>query len=151
MAEVLSTTASILAVVGFVAESSKILLKICRGVTAMPEDVCQSLQSLKSLHEIMANLQQTGTRLGFSQSFPAHLHDRFSECLKDLKIFEAKLNKVHAKIGKKTHKHDWEDKAKISWHRMRWALKGEEEIRRFFERVKLYHSEFSLALLTLLL
>lgn len=151
MAEPLSTIASILAVLGFAAESSKIILKICRGVSSMPNDVCQSLQSLQSLHEIMANLQKTGANLGSSRNFPAHLCARLGEYLEDLKQFEAKLNRIHTKIGKKAHKHEWEEKVIMSWQRIRWALKGEEEIRRFFEKMKLYHIEFSMALLTLLL
>lgn len=106
MAEPLSTTASILAVLGFAAESSKIILQICHGVSTMPNDVCQSLQSLQSFHEIMANFQQTDTNLDSSHSFPAHLCARLGECLKDLKSFETKLNKIHAKIGKKGRKHE---------------------------------------------
>jgi hypothetical protein len=94
MSDPLSTTASVMTVIAFAAESSKILFKVFRGVTSMPIDVQASLQSLKSLHETMNNLQQTGTKLDPNHKFPAHFCRRLNECLNDLEALEAKIDNI---------------------------------------------------------
>ncbi len=94
MSDPLSTTASVTTVIAFAAESSKILFKVFRGVTSMPIDVQASLQSLKSLHETMNNLQQTGTKLDPNHKFPAHFCRRLNECLNDLEALEAKIDNI---------------------------------------------------------
>lgn len=151
MAEPLSTTASIMAVVGFAAESSKIMFKFFHGVNSMPANVHESLLALKSLHVTMTNLQQSGTKLDPKYKFPTHFCHRLSECLHDLKAFEAKIGKIDAKFGKKgTRKCDWDGKTRRSWERVRWLLVGEQETGKFLEKVKAYQNEFFLELLILL-
>lgn len=72
--------------------------------------------------------------------------------MNDLETLEAKIGKVDVKFGKKgTRKGYWDGKARRSWERVRWLMIGEQEMGKFLKKVNLYHIEFSLELLTLLL
>ncbi|KAL8714062.1 MAG: hypothetical protein Q9225_006637 [Loekoesia sp. 1 TL-2023] len=151
MVEPLSATASIIAVVGFAAESSKLMFKVFQGVVHRPANIHDASLALKSLYVTLTNLQQRSTKLDPKYEFPAHFCQRLNDCLKDLKTFEAKIGKVDAILGKEgTRKRDWDGKTRRSWERIRWLLVGEQETRRFLEKVKLYQNEFSLELLGLL-
>ena len=151
MVEPLSTTASVLAVVGFAAEYSKTVFNFFRGIASTTANVHESFLALKSLHITMTNLQQTGTKLDPKYKFPTHFCHRLSECLNDLKKFEIKISKIDAKFAKKKScKRDWDGKARRSWERVRWLLIGEQETGRFLEKVKSYQNEFFLELLMLL-
>ncbi len=152
MAEPLSTTASVIAVVGFAAQTSQIMFKFFHGVASMPAKVHESLLALKSLHVTMTHLQQCGTKLDPKYKFPTHFCHRLSECLNDLKTFEAKIGKIDANFGKKgSRKRDWDGKTRRSWERVRWLLVGEQETGKFLENVKVYQNGFFLELLILLM
>lgn len=152
MADPLSTTASVVAVVGFAAESSKTIFKVFRGFTSMPANVQESMQSLKSLQITMTNLQQSGLKLDPNHKFSSHFCSRLNECLKDLNAFKIKIAKIEAQFGsKRTRKHNLEGKVRRSCERIRWMLKDEQEIVKFFDKVKIYYIEFSLELSTLIL
>lgn len=151
MAEPLSTTASVLTVVGFAAESSKTVFKFFRGIASMPANVHESLLVLKSLYITMTNLQQSGTKLDPKYKFSPHFCHRLNECLNDLKTFETKIAKIDARFGvKKSCNRNWDGKARRSWERVRWLLIGEQETEKFLQKVKLYQNEFFLELLMLL-
>ncbi|KAL9121111.1 MAG: hypothetical protein Q9187_002335 [Circinaria calcarea] len=99
----------------------------------------------------MTNLQQSGTELDPKYKFSTHFCHRLNQCLNDLKTFEVKIGKIDARFGvKKSCKRDWDGKARRSWERVRWLLIGEQETRKFLEKVKLYQNEFFLELLMLL-
>lgn len=90
------------------------------------------------------SLQQVSTRLDPKYKFPAHFRHRLNECLKDLKAFEAKIGKIDDIFRKKG------GKTRRPWESIRWLLGGEQEARRFLEKVKMYQNEFSTELLGLL-
>ena len=151
MAEPLSTAASIIAVVSFAAESSKVMFKFFEGIAHAPANIHESALALKSLYMTLTNLQQSGTKLDPKYKFPAHFCGRLNDCLTDLKTFEAKIGKIDAKFGKQgTRQHYWDGTTRRSCERVRWLLVGERETRRFLERVKMYQNEFFLELLGLL-
>lgn len=151
MAEPLSTIASVMAMAGFAAESSKTVFNFFRGIASMPANVHESLLALKSLHVTIINLQQSGMKLDPKYKFSSHFCQRLNECLNDLKTFEVKISKIDAKFGKKKScKCDLDGKARRSWERVRWLLVGEQETGRFLEKVKFYQNEFFLELLMLL-
>ena len=62
MAEPLSTTASIIAVVGFAAESSKLAIELFRKLARTPANVHDSLLALTTLHLTLNNLQDCGSK-----------------------------------------------------------------------------------------
>lgn len=150
MAEPLSTTASVMAVIGFAAESSKLMFRSFHGAASMPARVHEFSVALKALNVTLTNLRQTGTKLDPKYSFPAHFCSRLNECLDDLRSFEAKLKKIDVIFGKKNQKkYAWDGKPRRMRERIRWQLLGEQEMGRFWEKMKLYQSEFSLELLCL--
>ncbi|KAL8894464.1 MAG: hypothetical protein Q9192_004300 [Flavoplaca navasiana] len=138
MAEPLSASASIIAVVGFAAESSKLIFSFFQGITHSPATIHDSALALSSLYVTLTNVQQSGTKLGPSYKFPAHFCGRINDCLKDLKTFEAKIDKIDAVFSNRgIRKHDWDTKTRRSWERVRWLLVGEQETRRFLDKVKI--------------
>ena len=151
MAESLSTGASIITVVGFAAESSKLMFRFFHGVAHAPANIHDSALALNSLYVTVTNLQQSGTKLDPKYKFPAHFCGRLNDCLKDLKAFEAKIGKIDAKFGRQgTRKHHWDGTMRRSCERVRWLLVGERETRRFLKRVRITQNEFFLELLGLL-
>ncbi|KAL9024061.1 MAG: hypothetical protein Q9180_008010 [Flavoplaca navasiana] len=152
MAEPLSASASIIAVVGFAAESSKLIFSFFQGITHAPATIHDSALALSSLYLTLTKLHQSGTKLDTNYKFPAHFCGRLNDCLKDLRTFEAKRDKIDAVFSNRgTRKHDWDTKTRRSWERVRWLLVGEQETRRFLEKVKMYQNEFILELLGLLM
>ena len=152
MAEPLSASASIIAVVGFAAESSKLIFCFFQGITHAPANIHDSALALSSLYVTLTNLQKSGTKLDPNYKFPAHFCGRLNDCLKDLKGFEAKIGKIDAVFSNQgTRKHDWDTITRRSWERVEWLLVGEQETRRFLDKVKMYQNEFILELLGLLM
>lgn len=151
MAEPLSTVASTIAIVGFAVDSTKVVFKFFHELARMPAAVHDSLITLNSFHVTLTRLQQSSTKLDSKYTFPAHFCRRISECLQDLKTFEAKIGETDAILDKKrSHKRNWNGKTRRSWERVRWLLMGEQDTKRFLDKVKAYQNEFSLELLFLL-
>lgn len=151
MTEPLSTTASAIAMAGFAAESSKLVFKFFHGVASAPANIHSASIALRSLHVTLTNLRESGTKLDPQYKFSTHFCRRLNDCLKDLNTFEAKIGKIDAIFGKEgTRQRPSDKRARRLWERVRWLLLGEQETRRFLEKVKLYHNEFSLELLVLL-
>ena len=151
MAEPLSTAASTIAVVGFAAESSKLVFRFFHDLAHMPAYLHDSFLALNSLHVTLDHLQEHGARPNAKYRFSAHFCDRINECLKDLKAFEVQIAEIDAIFGRKAAlKRDWNGKARRSWERMRWLIVGEQETKRFLEKIKIYQNEFFLELLMLL-
>lgn len=106
MAEPLSTTASIVAVVGFAAESSKLVVELFRKLARTSANVHDSLLAVASLHLILNDLQDCGSKLDQSYRFLAHFQDRVNECLKNLRAFEIKIDEIDAIFdGERTSRH----------------------------------------------
>ncbi|KAL8750150.1 MAG: hypothetical protein Q9184_006529, partial [Pyrenodesmia sp. 2 TL-2023] len=140
-----------MAIAGFVAEFSKLMFKFFHGVASAPANVHDASVALRSLHVTLTNLQQSGTKLDPQYKFSTHFCCRLDDCLKELKTFEAKIGKIDAIFGKEgSRQRPSNNRARRSWGRVRWLLLGEQETRRFLEKVSLYHNEFSLELLGLL-
>lgn len=149
MAEPLSITASTIAVVGLAAECSKLMLSFFHGVKHVPAKVHDALIALRSLHVTLTSLQEIGTKLDPKYKFSTHFCHRLDECLKELKVFEVKIDKIDAKFDKgQIGKRNVETRR--TWGKIRWLLDGQQETKRFLERVKIYQNEFFLELLGLL-
>lgn len=151
MADPLSSIASVIAIAGLAAKSSKIIFKFFNGIPSVPADLKHSLLALQSLHETLTALQRSGTKIDPRHNLPPHICTRLNECLTDLKNFEAKLHNSYAILCQKDVSTQGRDgKARKSWEKVKWLLVGEQAMAKFLERIKLYHAELSLYLLTLL-
>ena len=152
MAEPLSSTASVLAIIACAAESTKVLLKFFRNISRVPENVRHLHVALKSLHITLTSLHDASTRSSSNLHFSSHLRHRLRECLIHLEAWSSKIAKVDNAIDKdRPSCHQWKHKTQRSWQKVKWLLAGEQDISHFLEIIRLYHTEFSLELLTILM
>lgn len=152
MSDPVSAVGSVLAVVACAAETSKILFKFFRCVGSVPRDIHQSSEALRSLQVTLLGLQRCGSQLQPEYRFSSQFNQRLDECLHQLNEWANKIKKADAKFIKKgSLARTWDSKATQSWERIKWIVHGEQEMRRFFENIRLYQSEFSIELLALLL
>lgn len=152
MSDPLSVAASVVAVAGFAAESSKTIFRFFHGMSSASQDVRHSILALQSLHATLTNIQEIGAKLPANYSFPSNLRSRLHECIGELKTFEAKIKKIDSDLQeKKNLRNDWEGKAKRSLKRLKWLLIADQQTAKFLVRMNSYHNEFSLDLLALLL
>lgn len=151
MAEPLSSTASVIAVVVCAAESTEFLFRFFRDTSRVPETVRQLHKALKSLHITLTALQDAGTTSNSHVQFSSHLRQRLRECLTHFEAWSSKIARIDSEIDQsRSNRHQWERKTRRSWQKVKWLIAGEQEFSHFLETIKLYHAEFSLELLTLL-
>lgn len=152
MADPLSSTASVLTIVVCAAESTKYLFKFFHGISRVPESVRQLHRALKSLHVTLTALQDAGTSSSSNVQFSPHLRQRLRECLNHLEAWSTKIGRIDSEIDQsQLSRHQWERKTRRSWQKVKWLIAGEQELSHFLEIIRLYHAEFSLELLTLLM
>ena len=151
MAEPLSSTASVIAVVACATESTKFLFKFFRDISRVPENVRQLHRALESLHITLSALQDAIISSDSDLQFSPHLRQRLRECLRHLKAWSSKIARLDSETDQsRSNRHPWERKTRRSWQKVKWLIAGEQELGHFLEIIKLYHTEFSLELLTLL-
>ena len=152
MAEGLSTAASVLAVAACAAETAKLLFKVFYEASFIPDNVRQLLSALTSLNTTLHSLQECSARLSPRWQFPARFCRRLKECQCHLDEWSRKIAKID---GVLQGQHGVDDKkrsrSRRSWQKLKWLAVGEKELSRFLEMIRLYHTEFSLELLTLLM
>ena len=140
--------------VGHTAESIRHLPKFYRQFARAPAEVQRWLKTLQSLHFTITKLQECGSRLDSKYQFPSYFQQRLLEfasqlqaCVDEVARFNAEADRTEP--GKSLRR--WNGKAKRSWKRIRWIAIGEHEMRQLVDVAKLYHFEFSMELLNLLL
>ena len=152
MADPLSSIASVITVVACAVESTGSLFKFFCGISRVPESVRQLHIALKSLHITLTALQDAGTRSSSNVQFPPHLRQRLRECLIHLEAWSTRIARINSEIDQsRSRRHQWKSKTRRSWHKVKWVMAGEQELSHFLEIIRLYHAEFSLELLTLLM
>ncbi len=152
MAEPLSSVASVIAVAACVADSAKFLFHFFHEVSRVPENIRHLLTALKSLHITLTTLQECGKRLDPNWQFSPQFQQRLGECLSQLEIWSNKVSKIDNDLDKRGTTHNrWDCKTRRSWQKIKWLTAGKHDLNHFLEMVKLYHAEFSLELLTLLM
>ena len=145
MAEGLSTTASVIAVAACAAESAKFLFRAFHEAPMIPDHFRQLLSTLTSLHTTLSALQQCSANREAKLRFPRHFHQSLTECQRQLQVWSTKVAKIDAVLQSR------KNKSHRSWQKIKWLAVGEKDTNRFLEIIKLYHAEFSLQLLALLL
>jgi hypothetical protein len=140
MAEALSVTANIFAVVSFAGESSKFLFEFFRAASGAPEEIQHQILTLRTLCSIFASIHALGSLLPREHAWTNDFQDRLTACTADLHNVESKLKKLHGRLEKGGL---WKTWAKIKW------TADDYYWQRFFARVQMYHATFSLDLLTL--
>ena len=152
MTEPLSSTASVLAVAVCVTQSAKFLFKFFHDVGRIPDNVRQLLTALNSLHATLTALQQCGTSTNPNLRFSPRFCQRLSDCLTQLTLWSTKVAKIDTALNEQgASHHKWERKTRRSWHKIKWLIAGEQDVNRFLEIIRLYHAEFSIELLTVVM
>ena len=153
MSELLSSLASVITVVGSAAESIKALTRFFRQSRNAPVHVHQWLTMLESLRSTLSSLQQYGRNLDPRYQFSSHFQQRLLSCVIQLQICASEIARIDAELLKANSdgKNKWDHKARRSWHRAKWAIVGNHKIKKVMEMLNLYHFEFVMEVLKVLM
>lgn len=153
MSEVLSSVASIVGIAGSATESIKMLLKFLRQFHNAPGQVHQWLITLESLRSTLSSLQQCGQNLDSRYHFSLHFQQRLLNCVIQLQVCATEVAKIDAELAKASpgEKKKWDHKARRSWERAKWAIVGDHKMKKVMRVLNLYHFEFVMELLMVLM
>ena len=153
MSDPLSSLASILTLVGNAAQSTKALVTFFRDFQHAPSEVHEWLMMLESLHSALHTLEQYGSSVDSEQRFSLHLRQRLTGCLNQLQCCATELAKIDAEInkGKSKNKKGRDRGARRSWERTKWAMFGDQKMKRVMNKIQLYHFEIGMELLKILM
>ena len=153
MSELLSSLASILTIAGSATESIKALTTFFRQFRNAPVQVHQWLTMLESLRSTLSSLQQFGRSLDPRHQFSPHFQQRLLSCVIQLQICASEVARIDAELQKANSggKNKWDQKARRSWQRTKWAIVGNHKIKKVMEILNLYHFEFVMELLKVLM
>ena len=153
MSEPLSSLASVITVAGSATESTKVLLTFFRQFRNAPAQVHQWLTMLESLRSTLSNLQQCGRNLDPTYRFSTHFQQRLLGCVIQLQICTSEVARIDAELAKASSdgNKSWDHKARRSWERAKWAIVGDRKMKKVMKMMNLYHFEFVMELLKVLL
>ena len=153
MSELLSSLASVITVAASATDSIKVLVIFFRRFRNAPEQVHQWLTMLESLRSTLASLQQCGRNLDPRYQFSPHFQQRLLSCVIQLQICASEIPKIDAELlnASPDGRNGWEQKARKSWQRAKWALVRNHKIKKTMELMSLYHFEFAMELLKALM
>ena len=152
MAEPLSSLASIITIAGSATESIKVLLTFFRQFRHAPAQVHRWLTMLESLHSTLSRLHQCNQTLDPRYNFSSRFRQRLLSCVTQLQVCTSEIAKIHAELMKTSSDggKKWEHKARRSWERAKWAIVGDHKIKKVMKLMNLYHFEFVMELLMVL-
>lgn len=152
MSEPLSSLASVIGIAGGATESIKVLLTFFRKFRNAPAQVHQWLTMLESLRTTLSSLQQCGQNLDPRYRFSAHFQQRLLSCVTRLRICTNEVARVDAELTKAStdEKKKWDYKARRSWERAKWVIVGDHRMKKVTKIMSLYHFEFVMELLKML-
>ena len=153
MSELLSSLASVLTIAASATESIKVLSTFFRQFRNAPAQVHQWLSMLESLSSTLSSLQQCGRNLDPRYQFSSHFQQRLLSCVIQLQICASEVAKIDAELIKahSDGKNKWDHKARRSWQRAKWAMVGNHKMKKVMEMMNMYHFEFVMELLKVLL
>ncbi len=153
MSELVSSLASIITIVGSASEPIKVLLIFFRQFRNAPAQVHQWLTMLESLRSTLSSLQQCSRNLDSRYHFSLHFQQRLLSCAIQLQICASEVARVDAELVKTSSdgKKKWDHKARRSWERAKWAIVGDYKMKKVMRIMNLYHFEFVMELLMVLM
>ena len=107
---------------------------------------------LESLRSTLSSLQQCGRNLDPRYQFSSHFQQRLLSCVTQLQICTSEVARIDAELVKASSggKKKWDDKARRSWERAKWAIVGDHKMKKVMKIMNLYHFEFVMELLKVL-
>jgi hypothetical protein len=153
MADPLSSLASVVTLAGSAAESIKVILKVFCQTRNAPAEVHQWLKMLESLHSTLSSLQQYDRGLDSRYRFSSHFRQRLLSCVTQLQICRDEVARADAELVKASSNEmkKWDSKARRSWQRVKWAIIGDQKMKKSVQIMNLYQFEFVMELLMVLL
>ena len=152
MVDPLSSLASVITIAGSATETIKVLLTFFHQFSHAPSQVHQWLTMLESLRSTLSSLQQCGRNLDPRYKFSSHFQERLLSCVTQLQICTSEAARIDVELVKATSdgKRKWDHKARRSWERAKWAVVGEHKMKKMMKMMSLYHFEFVMELLKML-
>ncbi|KAL8830134.1 MAG: hypothetical protein Q9170_005873 [Blastenia crenularia] len=153
MSDPLSSLASVFTLLGSTTQSTKALIAFFRDFQHAPSEVHEWLVMLESLHSALHTLEQYGSSVDSEQRFSLHLRERLAGCSNQLQCCATEVAKIDAEINKSKSK----DKkgrnrgARRSWERTKWAMFGDQKMKRIMSKIQFYHFEVGMELLKILI
>lgn len=142
MCDPLSITASVLAVVGFAAQSCGCLCHFLRSISEVSEDVQHHVATLQALQETFAGIAALEKDVPICTLIQPAFKARLEECMIDLQDMERFIKPFHMQLK--------EGRGRRMWTRFRWfSTSQQHRLQRYFARIEIYHTNFSLDLLLL--
>lgn len=153
MSDPLSTLASVITVAASATESIRVLLIFFRQFRNAPDQVRQWLTMLESLHSTLSSLQQCGPNLDPRYHFSSHFQQRLLSCVTQLQSCTGAVARMDAGLRRAASdgKKNWNHRARRSWARAKWAMVGDDKMKKVTRIMNLYHFEFVLELLRVLM
>ena len=153
MADPLSSLASVFSLLDNATESTKALVTFFRDFRYAPTEVHEWLEMLESLHSALHALEQYGLSVDSEQRFSLHFRQRLAGCLSHLQCCAAEFAKIDAGIskGKSKDKKGRDHGARRSWERTKWAMFGDQKMKRVMNKMQFYHFEIGMELLKILM
>lgn len=140
MADILSVTGSVIAVLGLAVQSCEVLCKFLRSFHEAAGDLehhIATLQALKSTFARITDLERDFTNHDWVGQ---PLSSRLQECLLELKAMEEFVKPLHHEL--------LNGRARRVWMKTKWAGANQKQrIERFMARIESYYMTFSLDLL----
>ena len=152
MSEPISSLVTVITIVGSATESIKVLLIFFRQFRNAPAQVHQWLTMLESLHSTLSSLQQHSPNLDPRYHFSSHFQRRLLSCINQLQVCTGEVARIDAELVKASsgRKKKWDHKARKSWERAKWAIFGDYKMKNVMRVINLYHFEFVMELLKVL-
>ena len=149
MADVLSSYASAVTLLGCATESIKFLLIFFRQFNEAPAEIRQWLEKLESLHSTLNSLRELDERYRFSTDFTQKL----VKCLTYLQTCVTEINKIHMRLVEEgsSSKNSWDHTGRRFWEKIKWTAVGGHRRKKTVEVINIYHFEFSMELFKMMM
>ena len=153
MAEVLSSVASVVNVLGLAIESTKSLLVFFRDFHEAPSDVQLWLNRLESLQITLNRLQEYSRCLDLQSALSPHFCQKIEECAQHLATSASQISKIARGLNESEPiaKKRWNRESRKVWARIRWTVLGSHSKKKMAEIIGLYQFEFSMELFNILM
>ena len=149
MSDPLSPLASVITIAGGALESITTLSAILRRFRKAPAQVHQWLTMLESLSSTLLILQHCGGHADLTYRFSSNFRQRLRSCVSLLQRNISEIARIHTELVMRSsdRKKQWDFKARRSREKTKWAVGGDQKMKQVMSLVNMYHFEFVMELL----
>jgi hypothetical protein len=137
----LSAAANTIAVLGLTGQSCQFLFNFFRSVLEAPKDIQHYTATLRALHSTFSRIQLLCLDEHYSVRLSPEFGPQLTQCMIDLKTTAAKIRKIDDMLTK--------SRVLRTWAKFKWSSSSDHWLGKFFSRVQMYHTMFSLELMTI--